>query len=324
MGRGTVEHGAAGVGPRWAAVRGIAGHTAALSMALYLLVKVIWVAAALIGDAPDDFGTAGWAALNAVTAVMAAAGIVLGLALARPWGRRLPAAPVVLFSWVAAGFLVPMLPYALISGVLGALGDGSGGGGDADAAPEWETASIAIGFAGMAVGLAVALPIYLRERWPQAFLGRIGDGRALPSSLVAAATAVTGGLVLLWFHWTLGGTFGLDPARDPWDSNARLLLANSALWALLGIWGAWALTHRRPRRVRMWLPTALAFTASGSLFAWSAWKLPMVLLRPGGFTTAEYTWLAVVHHALSIAAGLALMTVVVRSVGPPRRYRPPL
>ncbi|WP_192809436.1 hypothetical protein [Actinomadura rudentiformis] len=306
---------AASVGARWSVMRRLAGYAAALSMGLYLVVKVVWVTAALLGDAPDDFGTADWVVLNAVTVVMAVTGVALGLALAQRRGRRLPAVPVIFFSWVGAGFLVPMLPYALIRSVLGAFGADSGGGGDgSDAAPRWETVFITIGFAGMAMGLAVAIPIYLRERWPRAFLGRVGDGQALSSPLVTAAMVVAGGLALLWCHWALGGTLGLDPARDRWDLDGRLLNASSGLWALVGVWSLWALTRRRPRSLRLWIPTALAFGASGSLFAWSAWKLPMVILRPGGFVTAEYTLIAVVEHALSIGVGLALMAALLRSI----------
>ncbi|GAB3966313.1 hypothetical protein GCM10029978_031160 [Actinoallomurus acanthiterrae] len=305
-----------GVGAHWSAARRIAGYGAALSMGSYLVVKVIWVVAAFIGRAPEGFGTADWVALNAVTVAMATTGVGLGLALAQRWGRRLPAAPVVFFAWVGAGFLVPMIPYMVAAGVVGAFGADLGGGQDgSDPAPQWETALITIGFAGMAVGLAVALPIYLRERWPRAFLGRLGSGEAGASSLVMAALAATAGLGVLWCFWGVGGTLGFDPAhRDHWDLNGRLLNASSGLWALLGAWSVWALTRGRPAGLRRWIPTTLAFAASGSLFAWSGWKLPMVILRPGGFTTAEYTGVAVAEHALGTAAGLTLLTTVLRIV----------
>lgn len=307
-------------GARWSAVGRFAGYGAALSMALYLVVKVVWIAAALLGHRPDDFGTADWVALNSVTVVMAVTGVALGLALARPWGRRLPAAPVVFFSWVGSGFLVPMLPYALLSGVLGAFGVSSGGGDsgsdDSSSVPQWETVFLTIGFIGMAAGLTVAVPVYLRERWPRAFVGRVGDGRGRLSPAVAGAAGTAAVVLgLLWAYWALGGTAGLDPAhRDHWDVNGRLLNGSSALWALLGAWGVWALACGRPARLRRWVPMTLAFAASGSLFAWSGWKLPMAILRPGGFVTAEFTWVAVVQHLVSIAVGLTLMAAVLRSV----------
>ncbi|MEU7852653.1 hypothetical protein [Nonomuraea sp. NPDC049141] len=301
------------VGARWSGVRRLAGYTAALGMALYLAVKVVWVVAALLGHGPDDYSTGDWVALNAVTVLMAVTGIGLGLALAQPWGRRLPAIPVIFVSWVGAGFLVPMLPYVVISNVLGALRIDLGGGDDSASSPRGEEIFITIGFAAMAVGLAVALPIYLRERWPRPFLGRVGDGTARSSKPVTAAMAVAVGLGLLWSYWALGGTLGLDPAhRDHWDLNGRLLNSSSGLWALLGAWSIWTVTRRRPVRLRRWIPMTLAFGASGSLFAWSCWKLPMAILRPGGFVTAEYVMVAIIEHALSIGVGLTLMAALLQ------------
>ncbi|MFV2177442.1 hypothetical protein ACFHW2_32745 [Actinomadura sp. LOL_016] len=60
---------------------------------------------------------------------------------------------------------------------------------------------------------------------------------------------------------------------------------------------------------------ALGFTASGSLFAWSAWKLPLVFLRPGDYAPAEHPAVAVVQHGLGIAAGALLLAALVQAVG---------
>ncbi|MGK5559132.1 hypothetical protein ACSNOI_46805, partial [Actinomadura kijaniata] len=287
------------VGPRWSAARRGAGYAAASSMGAYLAVKVGWVVAGLFGERPDGFGGTGWVLLNAVTVAMAAAGVALGLALARPWGSGLPAVPVVLTAWTGAGLLVPMLPVMAVRGVLGGGGDEGSG-----AMPSWEALLLTVGFAGMGLGLAVALPIYLRERWPRAFLGRAGDRRPpAPPAMAAVSGAVA--LGALWCHWAAGGGLGL--VRDL-DADGRLLNANSGLWALLGAWSV--VTLARASRIRLWIPVATAFVASGSLFAWSAWKLPMVILRPGGFTTAEHPLTAVAEHVLGIGTGLALLAVV--------------
>lgn len=289
-----------------------AGYVAAGCMSLYLAVKVVWVGAALLGQGREGYGT-DWVLLNAATVVMAAAGVVLGLALAQRWGRRLPAAPVVFFTWVGAGFLVPMLPYSLVTGVLGAVGADLGGG-DGSAAPRGDHVFLTIGFAGMAVGLAVALPIYLRERWPRFFLGHVGDSPARSSALVTVATVVAAGLGVLWCYWALGGTLGLDPThRDHWNLSWRLLSASSGLWALCGAWGICTLTRSRPVRLRRWAPVALVFGASGSLFAWGGWKLAMVILGPGGFVTAEYPVVAITQHALSVGVGLIFMATILRT-----------
>jgi len=281
----------------------LAGYGAALSMGLYLVVKVVWVIAALFGHAPDDFGSADWILLNATTVVMSGTGVALGLALAQRWGLRLPAAPVLFFSWIGAGFLVPLIPFMLIGAFVG--GDD---GGDSTSAPSWETVFITIGFAGMAVGLAVALPIYLRQRWPQAFLGRVGDLVRTGTTLPALGAGLLG---VLWLYWAFGGTLGI--AHREVDVTGRLLCASSGMWALIGLASACALATRRPVRLSLWIPMSLAFGASGSLFAWSAWKLPMTLLHPGGFTAVEYTPVAIVEHLLAITVGLTLMKVVLQT-----------
>ncbi|MCP9949469.1 hypothetical protein [Actinomadura madurae] len=156
------------VGPMWSTVRRLAGYGAAASLSLYLAVKIVWVVVALLGHAPAGFGDADWIVLNTVTVGMSATGVALGLVLAHGRRWRTPAAPLVVLAWTGSGFLIPLLPYGLLSALLGAAGvktggdDGDSGG---DAAPSWELLLIGIGFTGMAVGLAVALPIYMRERW---------------------------------------------------------------------------------------------------------------------------------------------------------------
>ncbi|MFD9942695.1 hypothetical protein ACFWYW_23445 [Nonomuraea sp. NPDC059023] len=309
------------VHPRWSAVRKVAGYGAAATLSLYLVVKVAWVAAALLGIAPAQSGmdTTEWVTLNAITVVMALAGVALGLALAQRWGRRIPGPPLLFFAWVGAGFLVPMIPYGIVSVVLGADG------GDA-AMPGWETIGIGVGFAGMAVGLAVALPIYLRERWPRAFLGRLGElagtGRAgrpgeLPGTgraFLLAGLMTSAGLGLLWGYRAFGGSLGLDPAHVGRETLDGLLMrGNWGAWALLGAGCGWSLIAARPSRLPLGVPVAVVFLASGSLFAWGSWKLLWAVVRPGGFATVEYPVVAVTEHALSVCAGLVLMATVLRT-----------
>ncbi|QFG21027.1 hypothetical protein [Actinomadura sp. WMMB 499] len=305
---------------RWSGARRIAGHGAAASLSLYLVVKVIWVVAGIAGAVPSDVGGADWIALNAVTVVMAAAGITLGLVLASDRGLRAPAVPLVLGAWIGGGFLVPLIPYMLLGTFLDG-GGSAGSGEDGATAPAWEGAFLAVGFLGMAVGLAVALPVHLRERWPAAFAGRLGGrlgGRVAGGPRAGAgrarAAAVAAMCLLLaaaWAYWAAGGTLGLAAGRDRPDAGARLLLGNSALWALIA---AWAVTARRPG-TPVWLPMVLGFTASGSLFAWNAWKLPFVFLRPGDYAPLERPAVAVVEHGLGIAAGALLLAAVVRAAG---------
>ncbi|MCP2338461.1 hypothetical protein [Actinomadura rupiterrae] len=66
---------------------------------------------------------------------------------------------MLLFSWLAGGLLVATLPFGLLGSLLS-----SDGGTDDTSAPGWEMLLIMIGFVGMGAGVAIALPIYLRER----------------------------------------------------------------------------------------------------------------------------------------------------------------
>ncbi|MEU4703676.1 hypothetical protein [Nonomuraea dietziae] len=304
------------VHPRWSAVRKVAGYGAASTLSLYLIVKVALVAAALLGIVPAQSGmdTTEWVTLNAITVVMSLVGVALGLALAQRWGRLIPGPPLLFFAWVGAGFLVPMIPYGIVSVLLGA--DGAQAGDDA-AMPGWETIGIGVGFTGMAVGLAVALPIYLRERWPQAFLGRLGElpGTSLRAPLFfLIGLMMSAGLGLLWGYWALGGRLGLDPAHIGRESLDSLLMrGNWGAWALLGAGCGWSLIAARPSRLPLRVPMALVFLASGSLFAWGCWKLLWAVVRPGDFATSEYPVVAVMEHALSVCAGLVLMAVVLRT-----------
>ncbi|MFI7055856.1 hypothetical protein ACIBLB_27720 [Streptosporangium canum] len=298
-------------------MRKVAGYGAASTLSLYLIVKVALVAAALLGIVPAQSGmdTTEWVTLNAITVVMSSVGVALGLALAQRWGTLIPGPPLLFFAWVGAGFLVPMIPYGIASAVLGSAKMPAG---ETDAAmPAWETIGIGVGFAGMAVGLAVALPIYLRERWPEAFLGRLGElpGTSGPARLVLLlGVTVAAGLGLLWGHRALGGTLGLDPAQSGHDTLDSLLMrGNWGVWALLGAGCGWSLISARPSQVPLRAPMALGFLASGSLFAWGCWKLLWAVVRPGDFTTAEYPLIAVAEHALSVCAGLVLIAVVLRT-----------
>ncbi|GAB3878016.1 hypothetical protein GCM10029964_028040 [Kibdelosporangium lantanae] len=94
----------------------------------YLVLKVLWLAGIPVGA-----GAAGQAELldtrhlvgDVVTVGLELAAFTLAVAMARPWGRRLPAFLVVAPMWVGAGLLAPIavgLPLGLVaqavSGVL--------------------------------------------------------------------------------------------------------------------------------------------------------------------------------------------------------------
>ncbi|MFF4159393.1 hypothetical protein [Streptomyces sp. NPDC001678] len=301
---------------RWDRVGRCAGYGAALAMAPYLLIKVSWVVGSLLGLAPigEGFNLAGWVLLNTVTIGMAGIGITLALALVRPWGMRAPGWLVAFCAWTGAGFLVSILPYAVLSTLLDAGHDGAtNSGGDDSAMPGWEGALIQFSFIGMGLGLALALPAYLRRRWPEAFTARVGDDSRAAVPWAAAVAAVVG---LVWAYWAVGGTLGVaHPAQR--DTNGYLLTGLGALWALAGSAAVRVLARQRTTRGSHRLLLALGWLGSGSLFTWSGWRLPITLFvalaHPDDVTQPENLAIAAVLHLAAVVAGVGMLRSLVGS-----------
>jgi hypothetical protein len=298
---------------RWDRIGRCAAYGAALALTPYLLIKVSWVIGALLGVLPvgKGFSTAGWVLLNTVTVGMAAIGIALALALVRPWGMRIPGRLVAFCAWIGSGFLVSILPYAVLSTVLDAARDGSGGGGGGDPAmPGWEAALVQFSFVGMGLGLAVALPAYLRRRWPRAFAGRDAGGSTRATEAAVAVSAVVG---LVWVYWAAGGTLGIShPASQ--DTDGRLLCGVGAFWALAGAAAVRLLTRPRPAALPRPVLLATAWLGSGSLFAWCGWKLPLTLavaLAHSADGPPENPAVAAVLYLAAVLAGATMLRTIV-------------
>lgn len=304
---------------RWDRAGRVAAYGSALALTPYLLIKVSWVVGSLLGLLPvgAGFGKMEWVVLNSATIGMAGIGIAVALALVRPWGMRIPAAPLTFCAWVGTGFLVPVLPYAVLSSLLGSAdGDPKSGSDAGPSMPTWEAALVQIGFVGMGLGLAVALPTYLRRRWPRAFAGRLGDGGE-GSPRVPPWTAVVGVTVgLIWLYWAVGGTAGVAH-REERDLSWQLLSGVFGLWALVASAATWAAVRGWPARVPRWGPMVLGWLGSGSLFAWSGWKLPFTLylaiVQPSDATLPEELALAAVLHLAAVGAGAAMLRALVRT-----------
>ncbi|WP_308369408.1 MULTISPECIES: hypothetical protein [unclassified Streptomyces] len=267
----------------------------------------------LLGVLPvgDGFGVAEWVVLNIVTVGMAAIGIALALALVRPWGMRIPGALVAFPAWVGSGFLVSILPFGVLSALLD-NGGGSQGGSEDPAMPVWEGALLQFSFLGMGLGLALAVPAYLRRRWPEAFTGRVGDDPRTAPPWGAAVGAAVG---LVWLYWAVGGTIGIaHPAERVTDGY--VLGAVSGFWALAGSVAVWLVARARPARLPRWVPLVFGWVGSGSLFAWSAWKLPITLYiawaGPVGARPPENLVVAVGLHLCAVVAGAAMVRTLVR------------
>ncbi|QKV91701.1 hypothetical protein HUT19_08025 [Streptomyces sp. NA02950] len=302
---------------RWDRAGRWGAYGAAVALTPYALIKVSWVVGSLLGLVPigEGFDLAGWVVLNTVTIGMAAIGIALALALVRPWGMRLPGRPVMFCGWVGSGFLVSVLPYAVLTALVDSGGGDRGGdrGDGGPGMPGWEAFLVQFGFVGMGLGLAVALPAYLRRRRPDAFTGRVSVRVPWAAGLAAVVGAV-------WLYWAFGGTLGIaHPARRTTDG--AVLTGLGALWALAGA-AALLLLSRPPQpRPARRLPLALCWLGSGSLFAWSGWKLPFTLFvalaQPAGATLPEDPSVALVLHGTAVVAGIGML----RALAGPRPAR---
>ncbi|HET6168018.1 MAG TPA: hypothetical protein VFE07_14395 [Marmoricola sp.] len=257
-----------------------AGHAGAGAITPYLLVKVVWVLAAWVaplrraldGVVPSDVGEPKYVLLNLVTIVMASVAITLCLALARPWGARIPGGLIAFGAWIGAGFLVSMLPFVVLSSALDVAGGGEPS--NASSMPAWEGDLIQLSFGAFGLCLAVALPAYVRRRWPALGLARSAGGSGARASVGRAVlwpVLLAGATATVWSYWAAGGSAGLGEVAD---TTGRLLMGILAAWALVAV----AIAARA--RVRPVGPGAAgaAFVATGALVAWCAWRLPFVAL----------------------------------------------
>ena len=152
-----------------------------------------------------------------------------------------------------------------------------------------------------------------RRRWPDAFIGRVGDG---PRTVPPWAAAVGAVLSLVWLYWAAGGTLGIaHPAQR--NTDWHILAAVGGFWALAGSGGICTVAQARPARLPRWLPLTFGWVGSGSLFAWSAWKLPLMLYvalaDPADVTPPEGLTVAVVLHLCAVVAGARMMRTLVRT-----------
>ncbi|MEU4038002.1 hypothetical protein [Streptomyces collinus] len=307
---------------RWDRIGRTAAYGAAAALVPYLVIKVTWVVGSLLGLLPvaRGFSRGGWLVLNTVTIGMAAAGITLGLALVRPWGMRIPGRLVGFLAWVGSGFLVSILPFVLLTALAGsgsassASAGSTGSSGHDVAMPGWEAVLLQCSFVGTGIGLAVALPVYLWRRWPHALRRpECPGGRATPGPLWSAVTAAVTGLA--WLYWAAGGLLGITHG-DERPAGWHILVGVSACWALAAAAAIAALVRRRPSRLPHPLLLALAWLGSGSMFAWSGWRLPatvyVAVAHPSDVVYPENVAVAVALHATAVLTGAGIIRTLAR------------
>lgn len=301
--------------PRWTRVQRVAGYGAALAMVPYFVVKIVWTLDGLRGGGLHDgaWSRLDWSLINGLTVGMAGAAILLGLALGQGWGMRIPGWTVLGPAWIGGGFLVPMI---LVIPALLAVAPEAEAAPATPAVPSWELIMLSLSFAGFGLAVAIAFPLYVRHRWPDAFTGRAPTGgatRAVQGIVATLAAAVAVGIGLPQMYWSFGGTAGLNEATlDNRDGQWHLLTGNSGLWALIAAWSVWTVT-RRDAAAGSSIPLLLSWVASGFLFAWGSWKAIFAFAVVPDFPPPEPLWaLAGIHH-FGALAGLAILLVALMS-----------
>ncbi|MEU4427108.1 hypothetical protein AB0F81_41335 [Actinoplanes sp. NPDC024001] len=288
----------------------VAAYGAALAMAPYFILKIFWTVDGLHGGGLHQgaWSHLNWAVINGLTVLMAGLAMLLGLALAQPWGMRAPAWPVLLPAWIGMGFLVPMIP---LIPVLALVNTDTGGAAAESPMSAWEIGVLSVSFAGFAIGMAIAAPFYAARRWPEAFSDvdvPAGPGLRVTVARLAAALAVALGLPQL--IWALGATIGLNTATlDHRDARWHLLTGNSGVWALAAAWSAWTLTRHTGR-----VPLLMAWLASGFLFAWGSWRAAFSFAVTPEFPPPEQPWVLTLQNHFGAVAGLLLLVVVLLTV----------
>jgi hypothetical protein len=265
----------------------------------YLFLKVVWTLDVPVGitdrSVLDDDG---WVAANALMAVIQLVGLLLVLALTRPWSRRVPAWLLLVPVWVGTGLLFEVVVGAGLMGLFSPPSDTSGE--DLGAFEPWVYVLVYASFAGQGIALAIAFACHVRSRWGRMLGQRTGDVvarrttplRSWPQGHLAeiadAVAAMTALVALVLCYWAAGGSFGLSGAHaeDPWMLHAaRAVGAVTAGVGLLGLAGHWG------RRRRLWLPATLTWLGSGALVAFDGFLLTFTTLPMlFGEIVAEWGW----------------------------------
>ena len=299
----------------------------------YLVLKVVWTAGMPVGITDRAvLHSHGWAAANALMAAIELAGLLLVLALTRPWARRVPAWLLFFPVWVGTGLLFRVVVGTALLGLFARPSQASGSLGGFQ---PWVFVMVYASFAGQGAALAIAFACYVRARWGRLLGERTGQvvarrtarARSWPDNhLRGMAQAVAGMAVAaaaVFCYWAAGGSFGLSGAQ-PHPSWA--LQASRAAGAVIAVAGLLGLAGRWGHQIRFWLPAALAWVGSGSLAAFDGLELLLNQLMPGtgasgsGWSLADTVLVIEVVIGVSCAAvGTLALTAAARDDRPAGR-----
>lgn len=331
-----VPGGVAGVGRLGTA----AAWIAAICCLPYLFLKLVWTLDIPVGITDRSvLHESGWVAGNALMAVIELAGLLLVLALTRPWARRVPAWLLLFPAWVGTGLLFQVVVGAALTGLFSASSHASSV--DTGGIQAWVFVVVYATFAGQGVALAIAFACYIRARWSQLLAQPTGDVvakravrvRSWPENhvtqiaQVVATMAIAAALVCV--YWAAGGSFGPSGTQPNPSSAMQVSRAAGAVTAAVGLL---ALAGRWGRERRFWLPAALTWIGSGALAAFDGlWFVLFLIFRPdaseaGWSLTDTVLVIKVVIGVLAAAVGVLAVTAAVKDNQTPAaatRPRPP-
>ncbi|MGX4735871.1 hypothetical protein [Kitasatospora griseola] len=252
----------------------------------YLALKIAWVTGSGIGVHGDGMRSGTMIGANLATLGMDAIAAVLALALARPWGRRVPGWLLVLPMWVATGLLAPIALVVPVAAVVGAFTGGFSSSGDPsqDLIEGWVYAVVYGGFGLQAIGLVAGFVMHARERWAGVFALRLRDLPAGPAAgtrrLIVAGVAAFGLIpVAVQLSWAFG-SHALRPEDTRTAAESLVIDSGFALLVLAGLVATVALTRRPDGRPAL-RTLITAWVGTGTAFGWGLfWLLTSTLHTP--------------------------------------------
>ncbi|RZT85242.1 hypothetical protein EV383_2106 [Pseudonocardia sediminis] len=223
----------------------------------YLGLKAVWLSGHPVGVIdPAVMESTSMTVLNGVTVAMDLCVIALAVALTAAWGRRLPAAAVLLPGWVASGLLLPIAVSVLPATLL------TGSGGDGDGLAGWVRPLVYGGFAWQGAFLLVAFAFYARQRWSET-LRDAGPAPEAVRPLMAATVA--GGTVMAALSAVLQVLYG---ATSGGGAAGMIVAVGGAAFAAAGAAGVLALS----RGTRTTATVVAGWSGSAAMFAWGLWS----------------------------------------------------
>lgn len=288
----------------------------------YLALKTAWISGSSVGiPASSMLHSEHFADLlvgvNFVTLLMDAAVLALVLVLTRPWGRQFPAWIILVPTWTATGLLGPILvafPVQKAADVIGTTQTQA----SAAMLEPWVFDTVYAGFGLQAVGLGALFMAYSFRRWPHVRARGFERASHAPASTLrnnvyAYCAAITPAVPLaLQTMWAVLAATGTGPAYlTQLGRNDVLGHAAMALFASAALVGAVLLVHR-PHQVPAVLPLVLAWSGSGSLATWGAWRL-LALLIPSA--SGPPSAMEVGLFAAQLVAGLLSGYLLAQAVG---------